>query len=474
MPRIRSAVLALSALCSLLGLNTSPAAEWTFFVYLAADNSLSRAASDDLLEMQSVGSSADVNVVVLIDQRHDPDTRFYEILEDGSLSETPLSEISPEWGDELNLAKPAVLKKVSTYVVDTYPAEKFCLVLWNHGSGWHRSGRRPDYKAVLEDKGRMMRMDDVGRTLRAVASHRGSEIDLIGFDACLMGMVEVAYEIREAGRTMVASEELEPLDGWPYDTILAALKADPSAGHEALGAAIVEGYADGPPHAGEWTLSAARLDRMVELVTAIDDFADSVSSDWSAIQSARDGVQEFGTEEGLHDNIDLYDFAGRVGTPPALGVKSAIEEAIVHSRCGGQADRAYGLAIYFPANRSGYSDEYDDRDAHQIQFPVDSQWDEFLTRYYDADDDATLSGTVVDRRTEGPVKNAKVILKRKRPKPRTKHPQRTNQDGELAFTHLASGRYSLTVKKPGYRRHQEAFNLSDGEDKLIDVRLRRR
>ena len=52
----------------------------------------------------------------------------------------------------------------------------------------------------------------------------GLHLNLIGFDACLMAMVENAYPLRNLADYMVGSEETEPGDGWPYDLVLADLK----------------------------------------------------------------------------------------------------------------------------------------------------------------------------------------------------------------------------------------------------------
>ena len=56
-----------------------------------------------------------------------------------------------------------------------------------------------------------------------------AKIDVIGFDACLMAMLETAYALRDSGSVMVASEELEPGDGWSYDNFLRRLSPTPPA-----------------------------------------------------------------------------------------------------------------------------------------------------------------------------------------------------------------------------------------------------
>src|SRR6185295_14965880 len=65
----------------------------------------------------------------------------------------------------------------------------------------------------------------------------------VGFDACLMGMHEVAYAMRGVADVMVASEEVEPGGGYPYGDFLQKLVDNPAMTATELGAAIVDDYA---------------------------------------------------------------------------------------------------------------------------------------------------------------------------------------------------------------------------------------
>ena len=78
--------------------------------------------------------------------------------------------------------------------------------------------------------------------LSKAAKFLGGKIAVVGMDACLMSMVEVAYQIRGTATVMVGSEEVEPGEGWPYDTILATLAAKPTTTPAELGTTIVARY----------------------------------------------------------------------------------------------------------------------------------------------------------------------------------------------------------------------------------------
>ena len=358
-------------------------AEWTFFVYLGADNSLSSFADADLEEMQQVGSDSNVNVVTLVDQHGHHDTHFYKVGY-GSLTETSLSEIDPTWIDEVDMSDPSTLVTSANYVINQYPANRYCIVLWNHGDGWRKEPKKLVYRQIIEDKGNIMRMDDVGHALRDIKAHLGSKIDLVGFDACLMGMVEVAYEIRNHAEAMVGSEDLVAGEGWPYDTILEDLVNDAIMDSETFAGKIVDRYAEEYDGTSYWTLSALRLNMAHGLAMLIDDFADSLTSNWDEIRLARSNSQEFAFWYLLyfHEHVDLYDFCSELNTAEAQAVMGKIDDMVINERHSSDLPDSHGLAIYFPANGEDYDSEYHASPDHQIMFPVDTSWDEFLSRYY--------------------------------------------------------------------------------------------
>jgi len=65
-------------------------------------------------------------------------------------------------------------------------------------------------------------------------------VDLVGMDACLMTMLEVAYQLREHARILVGSETVEPGPGWPHDRILGELTASLATTPDELAAVVVK------------------------------------------------------------------------------------------------------------------------------------------------------------------------------------------------------------------------------------------
>jgi len=236
---------------TLTGCFTNPSGhsipEWTVMIYLDADNNLESAGINDINEMEMVGSSSKVNIVVQADRIPNYDnsndnwttTRRYYIMQDND----PFL-INSQFNDlgELNMGDPQTLVDFASWAVTEYPAEKYLLVIWNHGGGF----RSPAYsKGIAQDdtSGKdIITMPDLEYALSAISVQMGKNIDIVGMDACLMAMTEVAYQIKDCADILVASEENEPGDGWPYDTILAQLVSNPHISPEQLAADIVDKY----------------------------------------------------------------------------------------------------------------------------------------------------------------------------------------------------------------------------------------
>ncbi|MCK4791683.1 MAG: VCBS repeat-containing protein [Desulfobacteraceae bacterium] len=337
---------------------------WTFMVYLDADNNLEGAGIDDFLEMASVGSNSAINIVVQFDRIDGFDTsygdwtttkRFY--ITNGLIPD-PGNEV--EDLGELNHGDPQTLIDFVDWAKMNYPAERYALILWNHGGGWRESKEREE-QAKLEGKDtpyyRAVCWDDTdghdtlytNEVQNALNSTGGAE--LIGFDACLMAMGEVAYEIRNYGEVMVGSEETEPGDGWPYDTILQDLANNPGWSSAELGQAVVDRYYES--YGNDETQSAIDLSAMDSLASTISTFAQSLIDNWDSDEDAvRSAAQDVMTE---------------------------VENAVIREQHGSGWPGAHGLAIYFPSNSGDFESDYN---GTVIDFADDTQWDEFLQEFY--------------------------------------------------------------------------------------------
>jgi len=389
---------------------------WTIMVYLDGDNNLESSALTDLNEVELVNLAGEgVSVIVLIDRcdgYSDADgnwtgTRLYEIKADNDLNavkSTRLTASASYFGteltdigdnEELDMGNPATVTGFIGYCQDKYSADNYALIFWNHGGGWRdkyikkggdfsftprylgsskeKIPKEPINKAVCWDdySGSCLYMSEVESAVD------GQGIHLIGFDACLMGMVEVAHELSDHTAYMVASEETEPACGWAYQYFLHDFIMQTENTPANLGKAIVDSYIDHTPYSGI-TLSVIDMSNMAGLVTAINTFATNlISTDADEVCSGRYDTQCF----HVPHYIDLYHFAENLpAITGSVGLRNAIDAAVFYHQHKDFPD-SHGLSIYYPV-ADWVDSEYTSYNSTVIDFPGASTWDEFLADYY--------------------------------------------------------------------------------------------
>jgi hypothetical protein len=204
--------------------------QWTVMVYMGADNvpgrekDLGDDARGDILEMQAVGSDRDLAIVVQIDDRvvRAPQ-RFY-------VEKDHLKKFNVP-GGEHSTGDKEVLRDFLKWARATYPARRYLLVIWGHAY-WYAFDR--DGTAG----GNALDFNKLSEVIQEFEGH----IDVLGFDACGVSAIEIAYELRSCVEYFVASEVAVPLLGWPYENILGRLKNHPTMTAAALSKAIVHEY----------------------------------------------------------------------------------------------------------------------------------------------------------------------------------------------------------------------------------------
>mgnify|MGYP001397700007 CR=1 FL=1 len=367
-------------------------AEWTVMVFVNGKNDLEPFALKDLNEMEMVGSNAKVNIVVEAGRIEGYDgsdgdwkgTRRFLMAKDkdtGKVSSAVLQDMGKvDMGDYRSLVDFGKWAKAA------YPAKKYMLVVWNHGSGWTKSGIRPVTKGISydEETGNHINTPQLGQALREIG-----KLDIYGSDACLMQMSEVVYEIKDSVDYIVGSEETEPGDGYTYNTMLAPLAAKPAMTAPEFAKVAVDAYSDHykAQDTGS-TQSYLKSAAIPKLLTLTNEFAYAVtqSGDKAAAKSARDGAVQF----AIPENKDLYDFTRLlVAATTNAEVKAKgqalmtfiTSELVMHNRTNndpggywnGPVDYspAKGIATYIPSGAlgSGYAD---------LQWAKYSNWDEFI------------------------------------------------------------------------------------------------
>ncbi len=263
---------------------------WTHLVYMAADNDLDDEALNDLNEMEAADTGGKaMTILALVDRKAGngdwPDTRLYEIAHDpGGNSASIVSSrlASPELGlsadvpGELDLSDPVTLERFIAYAVRAYPAARYSLTVWGHGTGWRGDGDASTdgsipMKAVAVDEtsGSYMTIALLGEALR----DRG--ISVIGFDTCFGALLEVAYELRDAGEYLVGSEGPTKDSGWDYATLFSSVDGSTTA--TSLADAVADQFKAGYAGTANATVSVIRLAEMGALQADFDSWATALA-----------------------------------------------------------------------------------------------------------------------------------------------------------------------------------------------------
>ena len=365
--------------------NTRQLKKWTFMVYLDADNDLEEAGIDDFLEMSSVGSTSNVSIVVLFDRTSGysssyddwSDTKYFYITH--GLEPYSDNAVNQTWG-ERNMGDPQTIVDFVSYSMQNYPSEHYALILWDHGGG---------LSGVCWDKDNgydNINLHELRNALETIYNELGVKIDILGFDACLVGMMEVAYQVRDYVDYIVFSQEYEPGDGWPYDDILDLLTSNPDMRPEELAEVIVEKYVDSYRHGSQGydpyatqsaiNLSALmmiafrKMDRLVgEILRNYDKYVD-------AINYASNNAERFyySNEKDIIHFLQLLEtnISDEYMVSLIEETIEAINLSIISAGHLNGHPYAHGLSVNIP---SSYSSSYD-----TILMSIDHQWDEFIRK----------------------------------------------------------------------------------------------
>jgi hypothetical protein len=367
-------------------------AKWTFIVFLNADNNLYDFALEDLNEMETAGSTSEVNIVVLLDGPEDGDSRILQIVKDEDeevIHSLPIDDKGRIIrGYEANMGDLSTLKKFIRWVKEKYPADHEVLVIWDHGSGIKGFSKEDSnflFKGISYDETNndYLTIPELKQALDKI------KVDIIGFDACLMQMLEIVWLAKDHAKFIIGSQELVPEEGWDYQ-VLNRLTEDPAISPMDFSKEIVKAYGAYYGKAGYPTQSAAESRKLNSLVDTVNSLAnilmENIGKYVGDIESARSETHCY----GIDCYIDLYHFAEKLEEHvDEEKVKSKAEEVMrlinatvsaeIHSR---ESKDSHGISIYFPERSWDFRTYY--RSSKFLDFAADSLWDEFLEAYYDA------------------------------------------------------------------------------------------
>ena len=371
----------------------------TVMIYMCGSNleSLNGSASQDIMEMLESGYDRErTNLVIMAGGAQDwqeigvtaDATSIFDVSQRSG-------ELRQRWQDSLlNMGDGETLAFFLQYAAEHYPADRYALILWDHGGGplggvcWDELSS--DHLTMEELTGAL-----------AASPFAEKGLEWIGFDACLMASAEIAWQVEPFARYMVASEETEPSYGWHYG-FLNGLENDADGAQ--TGKRIISAYLDAADEGDRVTLSCVDLSQVDDFRKALDTYfaylgasldADTFS-DRSNIRKASAGLGRSpvraiaDTVSGDYDLVDVGSLMAQSeeGNWMRDELREALASCVVAN--GSTVDSCYGLSLYYPLyNKVAYLEKW--RDAYaQLNFS------DAYTRYVKLFGEYLTQGSLVD------------------------------------------------------------------------------
>ncbi len=256
---------------------------------------------------------------------------------------------------EKSMADGDTLSEFVKYCMDEYPSDQYGLILWNHGGG------PMDGYGWDQDSNDLMSISELADALGEAGLGDGQKLEFIGFDACLMGTIETAWELRDYAEYMIASQETEPGSGWDYKCLKLLDHYDDG---KDIGKGIVDAYmstlekafAEHPEIRCEITLSCVDLSEIEDVERSMDVLFEKAeagirSGNFANASRARHNAKAFGRfnsgrEYDLVDMVHLVSLMSADYPAEAEQLIGELKEYVCYSRSN--VANASGVSIYHP------------------------------------------------------------------------------------------------------------------------------
>lgn len=346
---------------------------WTFMVYDAADcNAVS--ISSYFQAISTAHSGEYVNLLILQDTETTP-TKIWHIDEKNQL--VLLEDLG-----ELSMGAEETLNDFVTYAKENYPADRYIMSFYGHGSAWF--GCCGD--ATSQDA---LRMHEIKGALTEAGG-----VDLVFFSApCLMGCVEAAYELKGCTQIFIASEALSGFYYWmnPVELIFETLHEDPTISGTALAELVIWEMWDHWEPTTPWgpdtllTMCAVRTESMDGLKCAIDDVALAYLADTDTFKARVTAVFEDVARLAYYA-VDLNSLVRQmlaVETNSEIKDKLAmiperLEAAVIAECHSPNWQGVGGLSIFLPPSDFQWMSYYRGEEDIKLDFVSDTHWDELV------------------------------------------------------------------------------------------------
>lgn len=383
--------------------------KYTIMIYMCGADleSENKLATGDIQEILSVNNQPDdVNIIIETGGASKWSTQYG--ISSSKLGRWHVEKKKLVKDAELTYASMGLTSTFESFLkwgLDNYPAEKTGVILWNHGGAM--TGVCFDEKKSDDS----LLNSEVASALKNVFTSTGrtDKLEWIGYDACLMGVQDIAEFNSQYFNYMVAAEESEAGEGWDYDTWVDDLYAGKSTPTmlKAICDGFVSAYDDiyGGYYDNDQTLAYYNLSYMSEYKSSFEALATQMKSKFNSTVSSNfkkmlKNVKCYGTtyytkddleEQGIstsdavnyygmvYENgyyvdygynyfatFDVQDFLNKLKSNSTFSslstqisnVEASLNKLVEYNCVGDEAGESHGICLYFPLSSSCQKSTY--------------------------------------------------------------------------------------------------------------------
>jgi len=356
---------------------------WVIMVYLNGDNVLSAAQGQILEEIRQVGSTENVQFTILIDQNQDDDTRLYYLV--GNTLDQQSWEIESSM-DDADTIRDYVLQVKSDFLADYYEL----IISSNKGSAW---------QGICWDDhgdGIMITMPELLSALNEITENGSDKLDIIGFETCMTGNFEVAYQIKSCCNIMMAYPECAIIGDWPYSEAFDDLISDSSMTPTEYANVTVNHFTPKyvPQYDMKTVMSAIDLSYIDDMGIELNDlsglFIEDIDEYKDDIETAILNSRVYAKSWDIDYYIDLFHFLDilSINNPDIIETVGTIKDIMNNAIIKVSHiidDDSYGLNFYHPRRKSDYNSSlrYNELPSpfEDTEYAKETLGDEYLKTY---------------------------------------------------------------------------------------------
>lgn len=280
--------------------------EWTYALYMAADNNLERFALKNIKEIKENLDSEKMNFIVLLDRANGydkteenwTDTKILELSSSTEFNDDIILELG-----EKDTSNVSTLKDFLEFVNEYYPSEKLALNIWSHGFGVY-----PDCKiynnsrSVIQDYTTgysdecSFSIIDFADTLKIFCKNQNKKIDILQFDCCLMQMIEILWQLKDCAEFIISSQTELPGSGSNYATLYKTFSSNLTT--KECASKIIDDFKEKYKNIlTSCTYSAVDMDKFIDFTDSFKDFCtetvNNTNIDFSLINEDREKLYTY-------------------------------------------------------------------------------------------------------------------------------------------------------------------------------------